>query len=221
MKTQTRMASLSLLAILCLGLAAAPARAGILYDNGPITALSIARTSSTARGMPYPAHSFSRQACRISKAFISACGPRWKHGPLLSSGRSEVLRSPQIRASARLPLPGIMWVTTEDVVTSLRPALRSPASTWARVNTGSPYRMLLPVDLSDVTAWWGGMKTAAPVVVVPAEEPTVRQPPTLTTPVTRFPPSLSRSTVLQLRNHTALHCLGPEYSVSGACCAGG
>jgi hypothetical protein len=59
-KTQTRMASLSLLAILCLGLAAAPARAGILYDNGPITALSIARTSSTARGMPYPTHSFSR-----------------------------------------------------------------------------------------------------------------------------------------------------------------
>ena len=35
-KAQTRMASLSLLTILCLGLAAAPARAGILYDNGPI-----------------------------------------------------------------------------------------------------------------------------------------------------------------------------------------
>src|SRR5664279_1074682 len=36
MKTQVRIASLSLLTILCLGLAAAPARAGILYDNGPI-----------------------------------------------------------------------------------------------------------------------------------------------------------------------------------------
>ncbi len=36
MKKQLRIASLSLLTILCLGMAATPARAGILYDNGPI-----------------------------------------------------------------------------------------------------------------------------------------------------------------------------------------
>ena len=35
MKTQTRMASLSLLTILCLMLAVAPAMAGARYDNGP------------------------------------------------------------------------------------------------------------------------------------------------------------------------------------------
>ncbi len=36
MKTHTRIATLSLLTILCLALAVVPATAGILYDNGPI-----------------------------------------------------------------------------------------------------------------------------------------------------------------------------------------
>ena len=129
MKPQIRIASLSL-TILCLVLAAIPATAGTLYDNGPINgnvnSWDITRGSGNAVSDSFflTAAMSGVESVHFGEWTQVEARPYtvdWEIGtaPFTANGGRQV----------PLSLPGIIWVTTKDVATSPMPVLCSPPST--------------------------------------------------------------------------------------------